>query len=41
MSHYLIRFAERKQVKSDVWLVLLTVERDGEVCGEAEVSLSR
>jgi hypothetical protein len=41
MSHYLIRFAERKQVKSDVWLVLLSVERDGEVCGEAEVALSR
>ena len=41
MSHYLIRFAERKQVKSDVWVVLLTVERDGELCGEAEVALSR
>jgi len=41
MSQYLIRFAERKQVKSDVWVVLLTVERDGELCGEAEVALSR
>jgi hypothetical protein len=41
MSHFLIRFAERKQVKSDVWVVLLTVERDGELCGEAEVALSR
>src|SRR4029078_12945597 len=41
MSHYLIGFVDRKQVKSDVWVVLLTVERDGELCGEAEVALSR